>query len=199
MRLRSTLASFALIALTCATTSAAADEPSDPVHAYMAKVQRGLETIQRGALDEALAILREAKSDQPGKPHALYFEAVALKLKGDLDAAVQAFRSARVIASHSGDSRIEASALQGAAMTLELTPQKRAEARAAWEELRTFLQQNPEAGVQAVPGSRIEKLDQLAETNARAEVVRRKIAEREEDLRRQEAERAKKKKKSNHR
>jgi tetratricopeptide (TPR) repeat protein len=199
MRLRSTLASIVLLALTCAATSAAADEPNDPTRAYLAKVQRGLETMQRGSLDEALAILREAKSDQPSKPHAVYYEAVALKLKGERDAAVQAFRSARVIASHSGDSVVEARALQGAAMTLELSPERRAEARAAWEELRAFLQQKPEAGVPAVPASRIEKLDQLAETNARAEVVRRKIAEREEDLRRQEAERAKKKKKSTHR
>jgi tetratricopeptide (TPR) repeat protein len=204
MRLRSTLAFFALLALTCgAPSSAFADEPGakekDPVHAYMAKVQQGQEKIQAGALDEALTLLREAKADQPSKPHAVYFEAVALKLKGDVEEAIQTFRSARVIASHSGDVRVEASALQGAAMALELVPEKRSEARAAWDELRAFLEQNPDAGVAAVPTSRMEKMDQASETEARAEVTRRKIADREEELRQMEAEKAKKKKKKSRR
>jgi tetratricopeptide (TPR) repeat protein len=200
MRLRSTLASLALLMFTCAAAPAlAADDASqapDPAKAYMVKVYKGLVKITAGALDEALEILREAKADLPSKPHAVYYEAVALKLKGDVEASVQAFRSARVIASHSGDVGVEARAIQGAAMVLELSPEKRGEAQLAWEELGAFLEQNPSAGVAAVPASRLEMIAKANETEAKAEVIRRKIADREEELRQQEAEKAKKKKKA---
>jgi tetratricopeptide (TPR) repeat protein len=198
MRLRSTLASLAMLMFACAAVPAlAADDSSqapDPAKAYMVKVYEGLVKITAGAHDEALEILREAKADLPSKPHAVYYEGVALKLKGDLDASVQAFRSARAIASHSGDVGIEARALQGAAMVLELSPDKRGEAQLAWEELGALLERNPDAGVAAVPASRLEMITKANETEAKAAVIRRKIADREEELRQQEAAKAKKKK-----
>lgn len=199
MRTRTSLALAALLALACPRPSAHAEEGAsqpNPLHAYLAEVQSGVEKIRDGALDEALEIFRRAKEADPSRPQAAYYEGVVLKLQGDLEAAVTAFRSARVLATHAGDLRFEARALQAAAMVLELSPEKRAEAKAAWEELAAFLREHPETGVASVPGSRLEKMTQVAEAEAHAAAVVRKLEERQEELRRLEAERAAKKSKN---
>ena len=196
MRLRSFVAVLALLGLTSAGVANAEGEPRKaPDHESLSRVHAALEKIQAGAYDEALEQLRAVRTEQPTVPTAAYYEAVALKLKGDLEGAIAAFRSARVIAANAGSPRVEAQALQGSAMTLELIPEKHTEAKAAWEELAAFLESNPSAGVAAVPSTRLEKMKQASETEAAAETVRRAIAAREEELRQQEAARAKKAKK----
>lgn len=179
------LASFNLIAK--------ADEAVAERRAYMVKVQEGIAQVRAEALDDALTTFRAAASAQPQLADAIYYEAVTLKLKGEDDAALEAFRRARVIASQAGNARMEARSLQGAAQILELRPDALDEARAAWVELDAFLREQPNAGVAAVPSARIEAIDKMKKANANAAITKQRIAEREQELREEEAKKSKKK------
>ena len=140
-------------------------------------------------------VLRAAKQSQPDKPHAIYYEAVALSLSGETEAAIQAYRSARVVASQASERRFEARALQGAAQLLERTPARRSEAIEAWNELEAFLGRAVGAGVEGVGKARVERIQAAAEAEATGAEVQRRQAAREEEVRQREAEKAAKKKK----
>lgn len=188
------LIAVSLSLLICSfTLSVKADDPSGERKAYMAKIQEGIVQIRAEALDAALAAFRAAKEAQPRLADAIYYEAVTLKLKGDDDGALEAFRRARIIANQSGSVQMEARALQGAAQLLERRADSLDEARAAWIELGALLREHPSAGPEAVPAARVEAIDKLKKANANAVITKQRVADREEELRQEEAAKSKKK------
>lgn len=191
--MRALLAITLSLLITSFSLAAHADEARAERQAYMVKVQEGIAQVRAESLDQALATFREAKEAQPQLPDAIYYEAVALKLKGESDAALETFRRARVVAGQAGNPRMEARSLQGAAQLLEANAETLDEARTAWTELSALLREHPSAGVAAVPAARIEAIDKLAKANANAAITKQRIAEREEELRQEEAKKSKKK------
>jgi len=194
--MRSVLAVLALIvglSIASLTPAAQAEQARAAQKTYMAKIQEGIAQVRSEAYDQALSTFREAKEAEPQRAEAIYYEAVTLRLKGEEEAALEAFRRARVISKQAGNARMEARSLQGAAQILERHPESLDEARTTWLELAALLREHPNAGVAAVPAARIEAIDHLAKANANAAITKKRVAEREEELRQEEAKKAKKK------
>lgn len=158
---------------------------------YASQVTGGARLILVGDFDGAVAALSEAAQSEPLKPDAFYLVGVAQKLKGDLETAIQTFRTAARIARDSNDALHEARCLHAIADTYErmaisgsgssrprgtvLDMTHLNEARDAWSEVTSFAQAHTDIIKPLVSRARIQAIDQVIEQEQVYIEVRKRI------------------------
>ncbi len=174
--------------LTALQSSHAHAQNAEP---YANQVTGGARLILVGDFEGAVAALSEAAQAEPLKPDAFYLVGVAQKLKGDLDTALQTFRTAARIARDSNDTLHEARCVQAIADTYERMAASRTgssrprgsvldmahlnEAREAWSEVTRFAQAHTDIMKPLVSRARIQAIDQLIEQEQVYMEVRKRI------------------------
>ncbi len=149
----------------------------DP-HAYIAKVREGMEAAIAGDLAGALAKLQEAAAMDTTRPEAHYYMGEVQRMNGDLPAAIESFRAADQRAVQVGDDRMRARAIQGVADTLERIPERRDEARLAWNEAAAFADAHRGALSPEQARGRMQVIDTVVQMERDYVSVRERIAAR---------------------
>jgi tetratricopeptide (TPR) repeat protein len=181
------------------TKQAPAENPQ-AASATQIAVQEGIRRITSRDYDRAIEGLREASEAAANEADPHYYIGAALRAKGELEDALGSFRSALRLAQRGDDPLTQARCLQAVAETLErialvpnqgqggafVRPNQLTEARAAWTEVLTFAQSHQDTISPAVPRARVEAIDRVLEQEEVYATVRRRIADREEELRNQQ-------------
>jgi len=142
-------------------------------------IQRGHRAFQARDFDTALAAYREAAMATPPLPIAHYFIGAAQRAKGQLDEALESFRTVSRLAGES-DAGLKAKALMNIAMTLE-AKQDLAGARESWLEYKTWCTTHASiAGFPATADERVAAIDAIRQLDETYAAVRQRIAEREQ-------------------
>ncbi|HEY8430067.1 MAG TPA: hypothetical protein VIL20_16910 [Sandaracinaceae bacterium] len=178
------LASASLLVASLAGAQAA-DRPS--ADEYTRRVQRGIEQLTGGDPSGAIATFREAVSLDGSRPQAPYYIGAAQRATGDLDGALTSFRQAAALAEAASLPRWQGRALHAVASTFERMEGRIEEARAAWQAYVSFAERNAAIADPQLGLARITAIDRMNEQEQAYVAVRQRIAEREEERRREEA------------
>ncbi len=142
-------------------------------------IQRGHRAFIARDFDTALAAYREAAMATPPLPIAHYFIGSAQRAKGQLDEALESFRTVSRLAGES-DAGLKAKALMNVAWTLELK-RDLAGAREAWLEYKTWCTTHASiAGFPQTADERVAAIDTIRQLDEAYAAVRQRIAEREQ-------------------
>jgi tetratricopeptide (TPR) repeat protein len=140
-------------------------------------IQRGHRAFQARDFDTALAAYREAAMATPPLPIAHYFIGAAQHAKGQLDEALESFRTVSRLAGDT-DAALKAKALMNIAWTLE-AKQDLASAREAWLEYKTWCTTHASiAGFPQTADERVAAIDTIRQLDETYAAVRQRIAER---------------------
>jgi tetratricopeptide (TPR) repeat protein len=140
-------------------------------------IQRGHRAFLAQDFDLALASYREAAMGTPPVPAAHYFIACALRSKGDLDGAIESFRTAARLTNDS-DPAVKAKALFNIAVTLQVL-RRLPQARETWLEYQAWVRANASiVGFPDVAEQNIAVIDAWSQLEERVGEVRRRIADR---------------------
>lgn len=183
MRRAVSTALFTLVALLAPALPVAAQAaqtgsaPASPE--YLAALGRGLTASRAGDRGGAIAAFRAAVQIAPSRPEAVCHLAEAQRASGDLAAALEGYQACARVARAASDARWTARGLHGIASTLERTPERIDEARAAWQEYVRFADGAASVASPAVGRARITAIDQVIELERVTAEVRQRIAARE--------------------
>ena len=180
---RALLAALLLVLAPALASAQAAERPS--ADAYTREVQRGIEQLAGGDAAGATTTFREAQAREARRPEAPYYLATLLRMTGDLEGAVSGFSQAAALAQAASLPRWQARALHGVASTLERILGRVEEARAAWQAYSTFADANPTVADSQLGRARVQAIDLMNEQEQAYVQVRQRIADREEELRRE--------------
>jgi tetratricopeptide (TPR) repeat protein len=172
---------LALVSITVPAIVAAQAAPAGAPHGtppYATACESGLRLLVSRDFDGALAAFRQAVQISGSDPRAFYYMGEAQRVRGNLNDALEMFRTAARLASASGDARMQARGLQGIAETLERIEGKRNEARTAWTEYMRFADQNTAVAFPDLARARIQALDAMRELDETYADVRERIATR---------------------
>ncbi|NMC68431.1 MAG: tetratricopeptide repeat protein, partial [Myxococcales bacterium] len=140
-------------------------------------IQRGHRAFIARDFDTALAAYREAAMATPPLPIAHYFIGAAQRAKGQLDEALESFRTVSRLAGDS-DAALKAKALMNIAWTLE-QKQDLAGAREAWLEYKTWCTTHASiAGFPQTADERVAAIERIQQLDQAYAAVRQRIAER---------------------
>ena len=162
-----------------ATPPAPALEPgmSTNTPAAWLAIQRGHRAFLARDFDTALAAYREAAMATPPVPIAHYFIGAAQHAKGQLDEALESFRTVARLAGDS-DPALKAKALMNIAWILE-EKQDLAGAREAWLEYRTWCTTHASiAGFPQTADERVAAIEKIQQLDQAYAAVRQRIADR---------------------
>lgn len=178
------LASLALFAALCVGNPALAQQ-APGADEYTRSVRAGLERLVGGDARGAMTELRRAMELDGARPEAPFQLAAAQRLSGELEDALGTFRQAAALAEAAHQTRWRARALSAVAFTLERMAGRMPEARAAWMEYVRFAESNPGVVDPLIGRARVQAIDIVTEQEEAYVEVRRRIAEREEERRRE--------------
>jgi tetratricopeptide (TPR) repeat protein len=186
--MRQSIASCFAVVVTLSPVVASAQEASTEGEStapsaspYALKVQQGIRATLGQDLDGAVAALREAVQLEPTRADAYYYMAEALRLQGNLEPALEGFRTGARLAATNGDAFHQARCMHGAAGTLERMEGRLAEARQVWTELAAFADGHREVANPEIARARIEAVDAVTQLAQSYIAVRERIAERERE------------------
>lgn len=179
-----TAAALLMLAPALASAQAPAERPS--ADAYTQEVQRGIEQLAGGDTAGATSTFRQALAREARRPEAQFYLATVLRMTGDLEGAVRGFQQSAALAQAASLPRWQARALHGVASTLERITGRIEEARAAWQAYSTFADANPTVAGAQLGRARVQAIDLMNEQEQAYVQVRRRIAEREEERRREQ-------------
>lgn len=145
---------------------------------YQAKIGEAIRQAMATRHDQALATLEDAVSLDPSKPHAYYFRGEIERLRGNLQAAHEAFQEC-VRTAQNRDDAMHARCLQGIAETTERQEGALEQARQSWGQYSQLAQEQPDAASSTLARARIQAIDTVTEQERVYVDVRRRIAERE--------------------
>lgn len=171
---------------TAATPAEPAAPPAPPLEPGMSPntpqawvaIQRGHRAFIARDFDTALAAYREAAMATPPVPITHYFIGAAQRAKGQIDEALESFRTASRLAGDS-DAALKAKALMNIAWMLEMK-QDLAGAREAWLEYKTWCTTHASiAGFPQTADERVAAIEKIQQLDQAYAAVRQRIAERQ--------------------
>jgi tetratricopeptide (TPR) repeat protein len=153
-------------------------------------VQHGIELLLRGDNAGAMSAFREAAGAEASRPEPQYYIGVANRMAGNFPDALAAFQQAAALAERGNAPSWRARALHGIASTLERMDGRADDARTAWQQYATFADANQRVASPQVGRARVQAIDVMNEQERVYVQVRQRIAEREEERRREAQEAA---------
>ncbi|AKF11637.1 hypothetical protein [Sandaracinus amylolyticus] len=145
---------------------------------YLGHVGRGIVAMSAGDRGSAITAFRQAAQLQPARPEAVCHIAEVERIDGDLAAALQGYQACLEVARAANDARWTARALHGVASTLERMPDRRADARVAWQEYVRFADGAAAIASPAVGRARMSAIDAITELDRTSAEVAQRIRER---------------------
>lgn len=184
---RRTLPLVALLLLVPALASAQnASPPARPgADEYTRRVRSGVEQLAHGDSAGAMETFRQAIALDGSRPEAPYYLATAQRMSGQLDDALSGFQAAAALAQAASLPRWRARALSAAAFTLERMQGRIEDARTAWQAYSSFADANPTLADPQLGRARVQAIDMMNEQENAYVAVRQRIAEREDERRRE--------------
>jgi tetratricopeptide (TPR) repeat protein len=182
------LSPVALVLAASLAAPALAQAPARAPDERTRHVRAAMERLSTGNAAGALEELRALTGADAEGPEARFYVATALRLSGDLEAAVAGFQQAAAAARAAGEPRWEARALEGIATTFERMPGRLDAARAAWMEHVRFAEAHLDVADPQVGRARVQAIDIASEQETAYVEVRRRIAEREAERAREQSE-----------
>ena len=174
--------SLALAQQRAQTQSPAAEAPPAPTTPpYMTKIQNGLRLAVARDFNGALASLREALQENPSSPEAYYYIGEVQRMQGNLDEALESFRTSATTAQSANAPEWRMRALAGVAATLEQKENQIDAARTAWNEAASFADANRAVANPEIARARIQAIDTVTEQERAYVAVRERIAARERE------------------
>ncbi len=183
------LVALVITALSVPALALAQDAPRPGADEYTRRVQSGIERLAGGDPAGAITTFREAVGMDGSRPQAPYYIGTAHRMSGNLAEALTSFQQAAALAQAANLPRWRARALHGVASTLERMEGRVEEARTAWQAYASFADGNPTVADPQLGRARVSAIDLMNEQEQAYVQVRQRIAEREEE-RRREAEEA---------
>lgn len=178
----------ALVSLALCLPAVAAAQPrnDEEALAYTRALRRGHDGVKRADWQTATDGYGEAASIRPRSGEPVLFQAMLLRARGDLPAALAKFREALRLSEGGGPSEevTRAKALLGIAMVLE-TQRQLPDARTAFQAYVTFAEAH--GGITTYPAvgrARVQMIDRVDELDQAYREVRERIAARERENRR---------------
>lgn len=179
--LRSALVTLFVLLPALAAAQETAERPG--ADAYTIHVQRGIQQLTSGESDNAMTTFREAVEMDESRPEGPYYVGAILRMRGELENALASFQQAATLAERAP--RWRARALHAIASTLERIEGRIEDARTAWLEFTRFADAHPTVADASVGRARIQAIDIMNEQELAYVEVRQRIAEREEERRRE--------------
>lgn len=143
-----------------------------------AALVEGLAKLRANDAAGAMADFQRAIAADLAAADGHYYLGVAQRRAGELDRALESFRTAKTRADTIGDATFGARARVAIAMTLDRISGRVEDARAAWVEVQGFAEAHPGAIAPELARGRIAAIDQVRELERTYEPVRQRITSR---------------------